>query len=580
MSFLRKIKSFYVNVIQDKCQAVPIKCIADFKKTSVSYEQRIINENWTFDHKERDEITGGEVQLSNQFVYKFLNLERKLSSYKGLDFWDYIADYINNRPFTKVLSIGSGPCAAEIEIVKKLKHKNYHFDCIDLNENLINTATKNARDLGYNLNPIVGDINKLDAIGEYDMVIAIASLHHFVELEKLFYSINKLLKIDGEFVTYEPVCRSGMFLYRSQRILLGFIFALLPSRYRINHQDYPGEKRIDRFYKEYDRSGWTFECIRSGDLPKLLLKNFKVKHYGRGMTILRRLSDTLYGPNYDFNIKKDVYLTNILCWIDRFVRFFRIVRYEGLFFIGKKNDESLSENSFAGINKKIHPLDTMCEKDKEEEYFNVGSSAYEICNEILKGLQPNVIIDFPSGYGRVIRFFRHHYPSAKIFAVELDRGMLDFCEKEFDAIPIQGTHDLSFELPSNCSDLIFTGSLLTHLDEWQWDNFFDITTKSLKNDGILVFTTHGRRNAYLAHVNHPIYSNSVDTEKLFKKYIKNDFSFLPYSNKYPTFGLSLSRPSFVASKIEKRKDLKIIFMKEGAWGQDVWGVQKTTSTLP
>lgn len=338
MTLISKAKSFYKNILIDREQPVKITCIKDFEKTPVSYEQRILNENWTFDHKERDEHTGNEIQASNEFVYTFLRLEQKLSAYKGLNFWTYISDYVNSRPYTKILSIGSGPCAVEMEIAEKITSK-YQIDCIDLNENLIKQATENARKKGYNLNPIVGDINELNISSEYDMVIAIASLHHFVEIEKLFNSINRLLKDGGEFVTYEPVCRSGMFLFPSQRILLGLIFSLLPARFRVNHQDYPGEKRVDRFYHEYDRSGWTFECIRSGDLPILLKTYFKTKHYGRGMTILRRLSDSLYGPNYDYAKKSDKLLAHCLCWVDRIARFTRLVPPEGLFFIGKKRED-------------------------------------------------------------------------------------------------------------------------------------------------------------------------------------------------------------------------------------------------
>lgn len=339
MMLLRKIKVVYQALFVDKKQEVKIKCIDDFKKTSVSYEQRIKNENWTFDHKERDADTGNEVQKSNHFVYKFLILEQKLSAYQGLNYWTYIADYVNKRKYTKILSIGSGPCSVEMEIAEKFK-SDYQIDCIDLNENLISQGTKIAKTRGFNLNPIVGDVNELIASSEYDLVIAIASLHHFVELEKLFASINLLLKPGGEFVTYEPIPRSGMFLFRMQRIYLGLIFMFLPSRLRVNNQDYPGERRVDRFYHEYDRSGWTFECIRSGDLSSLLTTYFRTKHYGRGMTILRRLSDSVYGPNYNFSNKKDVFWAELLCWIDRFLRFTRMSPVEGVFFIGKKSIKS------------------------------------------------------------------------------------------------------------------------------------------------------------------------------------------------------------------------------------------------
>ena len=329
------LKKFYVKVLKDHEQSVPIKSISDFTKTSVSYEQRVENELWTFDEKPRDVDTGHESSVGNHFVLEYLVLERRLSAYEGKDLWSYAVDFINSRTFTKVLSIGSGTCAVEMEIASQLE-SDYVIDCLDLNEKLINWATATAKQKGLKLNPLVGDLNTLSIVEEYDLIIAMSCLHHFVELEDLFEKVNVALKKDAEFITYEPVCRSGMFLFRRQRLLLALVFILLPKRFRVNHQDYPGQMPVNRFYNEYDRSGWTFECIRSGDLPNLLKSNFEVKHFGRGMTFLRRVSDSLYGPNYDWTKPIDRLVGKSLMVFDRIVRKLRLSPVEGLFFIGSK----------------------------------------------------------------------------------------------------------------------------------------------------------------------------------------------------------------------------------------------------
>lgn len=335
MGLKTKIAKFYSRVIKDHHQEVRITGIEDIAKTSVSYEQRIQNENQTFDLKPRDAETGNEVAVNNHFVIEYLVLERKLSAYQGRDLWKYVEHFVNNRKFTKILSIGSGPCAVEMEIAQNFT-ADYHMDCLDLNENLINFATAKAKHKKFNLNPMIADVNEIAFEEEYDLIMAVASLHHFITLENIFQKINRALKPDGEFVTYEPICRSGMFLYRRQRWLLAVLFMLLPAKYRVNHQDYPGEKRVDRLFNEFDRSGWTFECVRSGDIAPILKKKLKVKHWGRGMTFLRRVSDSIYGQNYRWEDKKDRRVAKILCWVDRFVRFFHLVPVEGLFFIGKK----------------------------------------------------------------------------------------------------------------------------------------------------------------------------------------------------------------------------------------------------
>jgi hypothetical protein len=71
---------------------------------------------------------------------------------------------------------------------------------------------------------------------------------------------------------------------------------------------------------------------------------------------------------------------------------------------------------FQGLKRKyrrIHPLDTMFEIGKKEEYFKIGNRAYEICGPLVSGKGRNIrILDFPSGYGRVL-IQRH--PGDKMF---------------------------------------------------------------------------------------------------------------------------------------------------------------------
>jgi hypothetical protein len=145
MEGLIVLREFYETVVKDHHQPVHIRTVEDFKKIDVSYEQRIINENWTFDTKPRDETTGNEIAIDNMFVYKYLLLERRLAAYRGMDYWDFIRDVVNRRDYTRILSVGSGPCAVEMEIAEKLFTKPYVIDCLDLNENLIKDATDRAR---------------------------------------------------------------------------------------------------------------------------------------------------------------------------------------------------------------------------------------------------------------------------------------------------------------------------------------------------------------------------------------------------------------------------------------------------
>ena len=221
----------------------------------------------------------------------------------------------------------------------------------------------------------------------------------------------------------------------------------------------------------------------------------------------------------------------------------------------------------------ISPKDTMCDPGREQEYFSVGSSALQICRQILNGRLPQRILDFPCGYGRVTRWFRNEWPDAEIFGVEIDSAALDFVEETFHAKKVQADHRLNMTIPDE-NDLIFSGSLLTHLDEWQWGIFLEMCADALAPEGTLIFTTHGRTAALMAKDRHPLYGSLIDTRELYERYQETGFAFLPYAKEYPTFGLTLSSPAWIMSRLQKIRSVKIVAFEEGGWGQDVVAVRR------
>jgi hypothetical protein len=222
----------------------------------------------------------------------------------------------------------------------------------------------------------------------------------------------------------------------------------------------------------------------------------------------------------------------------------------------------------------ISPKDTMLDAGRETEYFAAGEMALKVCKDILGGRVPDRIIDFPSGYGRALRWFRAEWPNAEIFAVEIIPDALDFVVDAFGASPVLGDHQLKMSIPLN-ADLIFSGSLLTHLDDWQWDIFLPMCIDALSKDGTLVFTTHGRIASLMAAQRNPIYGDMVDTVDLYNEYKETGFSFRPYSALYPTFGLTLSSPEWIMRRLQKLPMAKIVAFHEGAWGQDVVALRKS-----
>jgi SAM-dependent methyltransferase len=223
----------------------------------------------------------------------------------------------------------------------------------------------------------------------------------------------------------------------------------------------------------------------------------------------------------------------------------------------------------------ISPNDQMKGAASAEEYFKAGASALELCVDALKGRAPQKIVDFPSGHGRVTRWLGQRWPSASLYAVEIDDEALTFCQTTFGAEPIRSTPGFaSLDLPQD-ADLIWSGSLLTHMNVDAWRSFLRLAVAALAPGGVLVATTHGRLATMLAKQGSSIYGSLIDVKALAKTYGSAGFAYDDYARDYPTYGLSFSSPQWVLGELQSILDAKITYFREGGWGyQDAFALEK------
>jgi SAM-dependent methyltransferase len=102
------------------------------------------------------------------------------------------------------------------------------------------------------------------------------------------------------------------------------------------------------------------------------------------------------------------------------------------------------------------------------------------------------ILDFACGHGRVMRGLRAAFPEAELIACDIDRDGVDFCTARFGAMPVYSDPDPSLVSLRGRFDLIWVGSLLTHLDAVRCRDFLDLFRRHLSDRGLLVFSSHGR----------------------------------------------------------------------------------------
>ncbi len=101
------------------------------------------------------------------------------------------------------------------------------------------------------------------------------------------------------------------------------------------------------------------------------------------------------------------------------------------------------------------------------------------------------ILDFGCGCGRVLNHLRHHTPS-RLSGSDVDKAAIDWCEDNYGWADFRAT---PFLPPSNFDDaafdLIYLGSVFTHIDGSAQDAWLSEFRRILRPGGILIVTVHG-----------------------------------------------------------------------------------------
>lgn len=242
------------------------------------------------------------------------------------------------------------------------------------------------------------------------------------------------------------------------------------------------------------------------------------------------------------------------------------------------SDASLSECERAllqRVSSRIYYNDGMYD-GHGVHYFKVGLSAISCINEALEsaGLKTvHTILDLPCGSGRVLRFLAQRFPEAEITACELERGPVEFCARTFGARPAYSSLDLDEVSFEKKFDLIWCGSLVTHLTEVGITALLRLFHRHLETGGLMIFTTHGDFVARrLATRDFDYGLTAEQISRIRNDYPKSGYGFEDYSGE-KDYGVSLTSPGWIRARVQELDGLREVYFKERGWDQhqDVFG---------
>lgn len=214
-----------------------------------------------------------------------------------------------------------------------------------------------------------------------------------------------------------------------------------------------------------------------------------------------------------------------------------------------------------------------------EHYFKVGLSAIDNINNALQAAElteVSDVLDLPCGYGRVLRFLVQRFPDARVHAGELMPDALRFCAEYFGAVPLQSAYDLTELNFEKQFDLIWCGSLITHLEEQRARDLIGCFARHLKIGGLVVFTTHGDHVAAQVSKQPDFYGlRRAEIPGLVKSYQQVGFGYLEYPG-WDGYGVSLTSPDWIRAQAAAEGGLREVYFAAQGWDRtsDVFGFVK------
>jgi SAM-dependent methyltransferase len=201
-------------------------------------------------------------------------------------------------------------------------------------------------------------------------------------------------------------------------------------------------------------------------------------------------------------------------------------------------------------------------------YLSVGQDAIRSIRAALEGRAPQSVLDLPSGYGRVARHLAFEFPDAELFVSDPEAEGAAFCAKTFGAqqlVADAGFESLDF---GRRFDLIWCGSLVTHLPASATETFLRFVARHLSPAGLAQITTHGDLAAGRMMGGHKsnqsVYGVPLEDERaMLEDFFAMGYGFGAYPNR-PAYGISLTTADWLAEAV-RQNGLELVSHRPHAW---------------
>ncbi len=200
------------------------------------------------------------------------------------------------------------------------------------------------------------------------------------------------------------------------------------------------------------------------------------------------------------------------------------------------------EFNVSGLDLTVSRADTMLGVH-DAHYVSVGQSALAAIERALEGREPTNILDLPCGFGRVTRALRARFPHASITVSDLDQPGVDFSASQFGARGAYSVRDFRELVLGERYDLIWVGSLVTHLPTGQTMHFLRALARHLTPWGRAVISVHGP--SIIPRLREKGYGLLPEAAKqVIGQFETTGFGYADYPSEEHLYGISLSNDHY------------------------------------
>lgn len=231
------------------------------------------------------------------------------------------------------------------------------------------------------------------------------------------------------------------------------------------------------------------------------------------------------------------------------------------------------------VSEQTHPRDGMF-KGNMAHYLSCGRDA--LFNIALARTSANVgaptnILDFACGFGRVARHLRSAFPDAAFTFTDVMPDASAFCAATFSGADKPINKDFSAYAPGREFDLIWVGSLFTHLTEAKSKALIGLLLELTARNGVIVFTSHGRYvRERRKNETWPYAIDAAQYDAMIDQCHSTGYGFTGY-NGSADYGISLASLGWWERLLGNIGHAEIVMLRERGWDrhQDVIAVKRS-----